>query len=240
MKKFISGVKRIKNGWKLYITAVRLSKSLESPSTDLDLMIKLINKSRKFAMSQQKIEIKHLLQLIIDRKPQIICEIGSYRGGTFCSFCHVAPTNATLISIDINYPVERKLAHKQFAKPDQKIKLIQGDSKSYETLERVREIINSKGIDLLFIDGDHSYEGISKDFELYYDLVSSGGIIAIHDIHPDSFSLTGVKTASYVGGVPVFWQEIKKKYMQAEEIIEDKNQDGYGLGILEKPYNAHT
>jgi len=36
-------------------------------------------------------------------------------------------------------------------------------------------------IDLLFIDGDHSYEGVKLDFELYSKLVSPKGVIIIHD-----------------------------------------------------------
>lgn len=36
-------------------------------------------------------------------------------------------------------------------------------------------------IDVLFIDGDHSYEGVKKDFELYSKLLSDNGIIIIHD-----------------------------------------------------------
>jgi hypothetical protein len=36
-------------------------------------------------------------------------------------------------------------------------------------------------IDFLFIDGDHSYEGVKTDFELYSKLLSDQGIIAIHD-----------------------------------------------------------
>ena len=53
-----------------------------------------------------------------------------------------------------------------------------------ETSERayydffVREDIK---IDLLFIDGDHSYEGVKKDFELYSKLISDNGMILIHD-----------------------------------------------------------
>lgn len=36
-------------------------------------------------------------------------------------------------------------------------------------------------IDFLFIDGDHSYEGVKADFELYSKLLTDRGIIAIHD-----------------------------------------------------------
>ena len=36
-------------------------------------------------------------------------------------------------------------------------------------------------IDLLFIDGDHSYEGVKLDFELYSKLLSPNGIVILHD-----------------------------------------------------------
>ena len=36
-------------------------------------------------------------------------------------------------------------------------------------------------IDFLFIDGDHSYGGVKKDFELYSNILSDNGIIIIHD-----------------------------------------------------------
>jgi hypothetical protein len=36
-------------------------------------------------------------------------------------------------------------------------------------------------IDLLFIDGDHSYEGVKLDFNLYSKILSPNGIIIIHD-----------------------------------------------------------
>lgn len=36
-------------------------------------------------------------------------------------------------------------------------------------------------IDFLFIDGDHSYEGVKTDFELYSQILSENGVIMIHD-----------------------------------------------------------
>lgn len=41
-------------------------------------------------------------------------------------------------------------------------------------------------MDFLFIDGDHAYEGVKADFEMYSPLVRKGGLVALHDIcvHP--------------------------------------------------------
>jgi hypothetical protein len=40
-------------------------------------------------------------------------------------------------------------------------------------------------IDFLFIDGDHSYEGVKKDFDLYSTLLSKHGVIILHDTDPN-------------------------------------------------------
>jgi predicted O-methyltransferase YrrM len=39
-----------------------------------------------------------------------------------------------------------------------------------------------KEIDLLFIDGDHSYEGVKKDFDIWFKKLKTDGIIIMHDI----------------------------------------------------------
>jgi len=42
-------------------------------------------------------------------------------------------------------------------------------------------ILQDIKIDFLFIDGDHSYEGVDRDFNLYKNILNENGIIAIHD-----------------------------------------------------------
>jgi len=67
-----------------------------------------------------------------------------------------------------------------------KINIIQGNSTSQDTISQ----INHMQIDLLFIDGDHSYMGVKQDFENYIGLVKSDGIIVFDDC---SRSWPGVK-----------------------------------------------
>ncbi len=75
---------------------------------------------------------------------------------------------------------------------------------------------------LLFIDGDHTYEGVKKDFDMYSPLVKKGGIVAFHDIV--QVSDAGVEVAR-------FWNEVKSSY-QHREIIEDPQQGWGGIGVL--------
>ncbi len=39
----------------------------------------------------------------------------------------------------------------------------------------------SRSIDLLFIDGDHSYEGVKNDWNLFHPFVRPGGVVLFHD-----------------------------------------------------------
>ena len=39
--------------------------------------------------------------------------------------------------------------------------------------------------DYIFIDGDHSYEGVKRDLEMYYPKIKKGGICAGHDFNLD-------------------------------------------------------
>ena len=50
--------------------------------------------------------------------------------------------------------------------------------KSYASLFN---ILGNKKLDMLFIDGDHNFEGVYADYHIYSSFVKKGGIIAFHD-----------------------------------------------------------
>ena len=56
------------------------------------------------------------------------------------------------------------------------------DSHDPKTVRRLERLLAGRSIDFLLIDGDHSYEGVKRDWELYEPLVTPGGLIAFHDI----------------------------------------------------------
>jgi predicted O-methyltransferase YrrM len=163
----------------------------------------------------------------------VICEIGAAGGGTTFLLAHASPTDAVIITVDLVFTETRKAALRQFALPGQKIVCLQKDSHQPEAVRAVRECLAGRDLDVLYLDGDHSYDGIKADFELFSPLVRPGGIIVFHDIVPDFKSRYGIETASRVGGVPQFWAEIRATHATVEEIVEHSAQDGFGIGILE-------
>jgi predicted O-methyltransferase YrrM len=180
--------------------------------------------------SQVRSEIDGLAKIVEELHPQNILEIGTSRGGTLFVFSRLATKDACIVSLDLPggesggaYPRWKEPFYKKFASKNQHITLLRGDSHSPEALKKVTDVFVDRKIDFLFIDGDHSYEGVKKDFEMYSLLVRKGGVIAFHDIalHPAS---TGCH-------VDRLWNEAKqgKKY---KELIENRDQKWAGIGVI--------
>ena len=181
---------------------------------------------------QIKEEFIELLKIFQTLNPKYILEIGTANGGSLFCFCKLARGDAKIISIDLpegpfggGYPEWKIPIYQAFKKKNQKLYLLRMDSHKKETLEKVKEILNGEELDFLFIDGDHSYEGVKKDFEMYSPLVKKGGIIAFHDIaeHP-------LETECEVKRL---WDEIKNSF-NFKEIIDNISQKWAGIGILFK------
>ena len=111
---------------------------------------------------------------------------------------------------------------------------IEGYSSSEKVLNKVKAILCDEKIDLLFIDGDHTYNGVRTDFKKFLPLVSNTGIIAFHDICEDHYSRFGTKTSNFSGGVPRFWKELKDQHKRSIEFVCDHEQDGFGIGLIHK------
>ncbi|MDG0964309.1 MAG: class I SAM-dependent methyltransferase [Opitutales bacterium] len=183
-----------------------------------------------FETTQVEDEICEFIKYSINFSPKIICEIGVERGGTSFLFSTCLPTIEKVIGIDLvlkNVPLLKFLSRS-------KNYYLEGYSSSEKVFNKVRKILSGKQIDLLFIDGDHSYKGVKADFEKFLPLVGENGVIAFHDICEDHNSRFGKNTSNFSGGVPQFWKEIKDHYPKSTEFVHDRNQDGFGIGLIHK------
>lgn len=173
-------------------------------------------------------EFNELARLVKENGCRKILEIGTYRGGTLFVFSRLAEPEAAIISVDYSPSLHGKLARsiqpllfRRMIQPNQKLFLLRADSHRQETLEKIKLILNGGQLDFLFIDGDHSYDGVKLDFTMYSPLVRTGGLIAFHDI----------ARAGEVKQVYRFWDEVKQRYNH-REIVHSTDSDVEGIGIL--------
>lgn len=192
----------------------------------------LCKRASEFAALQKPRELSELLWLVEEHRPRNVLEIGTCAGGTLYCLCRLAEPDGTIVSIDLprgsfggGCTEERADEMRMlFPRDDQQLHLLREDSHSSATLAKVQSTLAGRQLDLLFIDGDHTYEGVKSDFEMYSPLARDGALIAFHDIlkHPPKLGV----------GVDRYWNEIKAGYRHVE-IVSDPRHWG-GIGVLWK------
>jgi predicted O-methyltransferase YrrM len=191
---------------------------------------------------QKMRELTPLVSLLKRRKLHTVIEIGTMKGGTLWLWCQLAMPDAIVISVDLpdgefggGYKAKDSKRFRAYAQAEQSLQFIRKDSHQRETRNEVAKKLNGRAVDLLFIDGDHRYRGVQKDFEMYAPFVRNGGIVLFHDILPHP--------KVPVCGVDRFWNEIKAHFKHREFIEEDDDR-GWGqwggIGMLSYTQEAYN
>lgn len=175
---------------------------------------------------QIKSEIIELCRIVADAKPKVICEIGSGVGGTLYLWSKISPPDSLVVSIDLPRLYRKSLNRFccSFFNESRQAFFLRQNSHSTGCLERLKTILNGRKIDFLFIDADHSYEGVKQDFKNYSRLVKKDGLIAFHDIVKHDLPEAVCNTDK-------FWSEVKSFYKH-QEIVADPMQKWAGIGVL--------
>lgn len=176
-------------------------------------------------------EFTELLNTYRALAPMTVLEIGSREGGTLYQWIANAPEGAHVISLDwpgkrwgTTAGVDHDDWHQWAEAHGVRLTIILGDSHEPETLERVKAAAD--GIEFLFIDGDHTEQGVLRDLMDYTPLVADGGAIALHDILPDDSD----------EGIEVYrvWRRIKAENAY-REFISHPQQASRGIGVIYQP-----
>lgn len=182
---------------------------------------------------QMKEEIEQLATDVRELRPSRVLEIGTAKGGTLYLWTCLATSNATIVSVDLpagkyggGYSPQRAAIYKRFALPQQTVHLLRADSHATETRDRVIDLFAGEPVDFLFLDGDHSYQGVKQDWLYFSPLVRPGGLIAFHDIAM-SYEETHVKK---------LWDEIRPFHEHWEYAFHMESI--FGIGVIRKALNA--
>lgn len=217
-------------------------------------------KNYKLRAAQLREELQELATIVNERNPRTAMEIGTARGGTFYTWSRHLDSLSTLVSLDLpqgqfggGYSKRHTSLYGEFAPENTNI-FVRANSHDSATYEATQSALaehcseTSGKVDFLFIDGDHRYEGVKQDFEMYRQLVRDEGIIALHDIatHPDREAVVKQRRRKFPDAeekyfrwgedwrhcnVDQFWHELTESY-QTQELLAHPKQTWGGIGIV--------
>jgi len=162
-----------------------------------------------------------LRYLIRDLRPKILVELGTHNGFSYFVGCQ------TIQELGLStkaYAVDHWMGDQHAGLFDdsvyQSVLQLNVPYQSFSKLLKMsfREARSqiTEPIDLLHIDGFHTYDAVKEDFETWLPKMSKSGVIIMHDIH--------VRRADF--GVHKLWKEIRSQYSTIEFT------GSYGLGVV--------
>lgn len=166
-----------------------------------------------YNIEQKPDEFKKLIDFLVENSnKKIALEIGSNYGGVAAGLCEIFDY---VLTIDIKHHDNFDLLKQKYPNYN----YIICDSTSNDTINYLKSL-NIK-FDFIFIDGDHSYDGVKSDYLKFKQFLDSDGYLGFHDI------VSSVENRSNNIHVEKFWNEIKEQYVETYEFIANINSETY-------------
>lgn len=165
--------------------------------------------------------------LIKITKPKVFVELGTHTGNSYFAFCQAVKNESLPTKC---YAIDTWQGDEHTAKYEESIysKVESYNTKTYndfsflnkKTFDEALYDFETSSIDILHIDGYHTYEAVKHDFNSWLPKMSDQGIIVFHD--------TSVRKGNF--GVWRLWNEIKSEYPH----FSFKHSNGLGILIVGK------
>lgn len=176
---------------------------------------------------QNERELAEFIGILKDHNVRSFLEIGSRYGDTLYEIGKALKVPSRVVSLDLPL-IKKGMPDPQpfmanccdaLRKIGHSVEMIWANSRDERTIAQVAE---AGPYDAIFIDGDHSYEGVKADWLNYGGM---GKIVGFHDITP-------IQRPAHKNPieVPRLWREICAERLDAYQIVHQPV--GYGIGIV--------
>lgn len=165
-------------------------------------------------------------------RPDVLVELGTHTGNSYLSFCQAVKQE----QLDTKcYAIDTWQGDKHASFYGEEIfqSVCQAHDPHYSrfskllrtTFDEAATRFDDKSIDLLHIDGLHTYEAVKHDFETWLPKLSDKAVVLFHDteVYRDDF------------GVHQFWYEIGKHY----PYFSFQHSNGLGVLLVGNQYNQY-
>ena len=194
---------------------------------DLDFMIKFLApataKIESFTPTSWGGHIPFLFCLIACLKPRVYAELGSHFGASFFAACQAMQQNSLsgqAVAIDLWQGDEHAgfYGKSVFKKFQYVLKNKYSDVGDFlrMSFDEASKVFEGNSIDILHIDGLHTYEAVKNDYETWRSKVTDNGVIIFHD--------TNVFEREF--GVWKLWKEI------SSDGVTFEFKHTHGLGVM--------
>jgi len=125
-----------------------------------------------------------LYHLCKKRSPDVVLEIGTFHGhsGGYMLSALEENNKGFLYTIEVNEEYIG-IANVNLNKVSKRYKILSGVASISLKGRVLMKDKWAKPIDFLFVDGDHSFESVKSDLEMYEPFITKNGIIACHDYY---------------------------------------------------------
>jgi predicted O-methyltransferase YrrM len=159
-------------------------------------------------------------------RPKIIVELGTQGGMSYFAFCQAVEEHGVTARA---FAVDTWAGDEHTGAYDDEVyrKVAEHNAAHYASFSellrmRFEEAVSrfdDDSIELLHIDGFHTYDAVKGDFETWYRKVAPGGIVLFHDVFARMMDFGAWK----------YWSELTS----AHQTFTFRH--GFGLGVLRKP-----